>query len=105
MPRFPIARAALRFGAKARANWLMRHQTPFSFWIHMLGIPLAIGGLVAFAFAPWEYALTAFVGGYFLQWLGHLYEGNDVGELIPIKKAMGLKTVSIAPQFVKPAQV
>ncbi len=38
-------------------------------------------------------AAALFVGGYFLQWLGHRVEGNDVGELIPIKRLLGLPVV------------
>jgi len=26
-------------------------------------------------------------------------EGNDVGELIPLKRALGLPVVSVAPQY------
>jgi hypothetical protein len=39
--------------------------------------------------------------GYLLQWIGHRVEGNDVGELIPIKKLLGLPVVAIAPQYRK----
>ncbi len=95
---FPIARKALAFGRRARANWLTRHQNPFNFWIHMIGIPLAFASL-PLLFWDWTWALSAFVLGYFLQWIGHRVEGNDVGELIPIKRMLGLKTVSIAPQY------
>ncbi|CAN5617564.1 hypothetical protein BH11PLA2_BH11PLA2_19150 [soil metagenome] len=102
MPSFPIAKKVLRLAGKARRNWLLRHQTAFSYWIHMLGIPLALAGLIAFVFVDWPYALAAFLTGYLLQWIGHQYEGNDVGELIPFKKLLGLKTVSIAPQFQSP---
>lgn len=71
--------------------------------IHMIGIPLSL--LVApilFAVSPWPLGLAAFVGGYVLQWIGHRVEGNDVGELIPIKRLLGLKTQAIAPQFQLP---
>lgn len=100
---FPIARRLLRFTRRARANWLSRHQNGFNFFIHMLGIPLSL--LVApvlLFFAPWWWAAVAFVTGYLLQWVGHRVEGNDVGEFIPIKKALGLKVVSVAPQYRSP---
>ncbi len=96
---FPIACKLWALGMKARRNWLLRHQHPFNFWIHLLGIPLAFAGLVMLFVAPWEWAAGAIVGGYFLQWVGHRVEGNDVGELIPFKRALGLKAVSIAPQY------
>ena len=44
---FPIARKLLAFAGRARRNWLDRHQNPFNFWIHLLGIPLARRGRAA----------------------------------------------------------
>lgn len=96
---FPIARRLIAFGQRARANWLLRHQHPANFWIHMLGIPLAFLGVILLFFLDWPWGLAAIGLGYLLQWIGHRVEGNDVGELIPIKRALGLKTVSIAPQY------
>ena len=96
--RFPIARALLRFARRARLNWLDRHQTPANFWIHMLGIPLALAGVPLLFFAEWYWGAGALALGYFLQWVGHRIEGNDVGEFIPIKRVLGLPVVAIAPQ-------
>ena len=76
----------------------MRHQVPFNYWIHMLGIPLAIAGVALLFVAPWYWALAAVGLGYFLQWVGHRVEGNDVGELIPLKRLLGLPVVAIAQQ-------
>ncbi|MBX9624919.1 MAG: DUF962 domain-containing protein [Gemmataceae bacterium] len=95
--RFPIARRLLGFAARARQNWLLRHQNPFNFVIHLVGIPLAVAGVPLLFLAPWYWGVGAIVVGYFLQWVGHRVEGNDVGELIPIKRALGLPTVAIAP--------
>jgi len=44
--RFPIARKVLDFAGRARRDWLDRHQNAFNFWIHLLGIPLAVTGVV-----------------------------------------------------------
>ncbi len=96
--RFPIARKLLAFAGRARANWLDRHRLPFNFWIHIVGIPLAFAGLVLFFVADWYWGVAALIAGYFLQWVGHRAEGNDVGELIPIKRLLGLPVVSIAPR-------
>lgn len=101
---FPIARRLLSFARRARLNWLRRHQNGFNFAIHMLGIPLAL--LVApvlLFFVLWWWAVVAFVTGYVLQWVGHQVEGNDVGEFIPVKRALGLKVVSVAPQYASPS--
>ena len=101
-PRFPIARAGLRFAARARRNWLLRHQHPFNFGIHLLGIPVALLGLVLFAFVPWYWAVGAVVLGYLFQWLGHRVEGNDVGEFIPVKRLLGRPVVAVAPRYQTP---
>ena len=95
---FPIARRAWRFARKARANWLERHQHPFNFAIHMFGIPLAFDGLVCLFFLPWYWGIGMFVLGYLFQYVGHRVEGNDVGELIPIKRALGLPVVAVVPR-------
>lgn len=78
-------------------NWMLRHQNRTSFWLHMVGIPTTVVA-VGFAFLQmWWWFLGLFVGGYALQFIGHAIEGNDAGELILIKKAMGLPYVDIAP--------
>ena len=97
-PRFPIAHHSLRFAKAARLNWVERHQHWFNFALHMLGIPLAITGLILPFFVEWYWGAAAFATGYIFQWAGHLVEGNDVGEMIPIKKALGFRTVAIAPK-------
>jgi hypothetical protein len=82
-------------------NWLERHRHPVNFWIHMLGIPLAVAGvvlLIAWS-AQWYWGLGALVLGYLLQWIGHTVEGNDVGEWAGIKRLLGLPYVGIAPRW------
>ena len=94
---FPIARRLLALAGRARRNWLVRHRNAFNFWIHMIGIPLALAGVVLLFVANWYWGAGAIVAGYFLQWVGHRAEGNDVGELIPLKRLLGLPVVAIAP--------
>ncbi len=98
---FPIARKLWALAQTARLNWLARHQNSFNFWIHLIGIPLACIGIVLLFVAPWYWGLTALVLGYVLQAIGHFVEGNDVGELIPLKRLLCLPVVAIAPQFVQ----
>jgi hypothetical protein len=93
------------FLRKALGNWLERHQHPFSFWIHLVGIPLAVAGtfllvlsLLSFG-VPWYWGVSGLVVGYFLQYVGHRVEGNDVGEWAAIKRLLGLPYVGIAPQW------
>lgn len=92
---FPIARRLLAFAGRARRNWLDRHRHPFNYAIHLVGIPLAVAGVVLLFLTDWYWGATAFVLGYLLQWVGHRVEGNDVGELIPVKKMLGLPYVAV----------
>jgi hypothetical protein len=98
-PRRPL-RKLLR---KALSNWRERHQHPFNFAIHLLGIPLAVSGLFLLFFLPWYWGLGAFVLGYLLQYAGHAVEGNDVGEWAAIKRVLGLPYVGIAPRWQRQA--
>jgi hypothetical protein len=83
-------------------NWRLRHQHPFNFWIHMIGIPLAVAGVVLLFFWDWYWGVGAFLAGYALQFVGHQVEGNDVGEWAGIKRLLGLPYVSISPKFHRP---
>ena len=87
---------------RALHNWRLRHQHPFNFAIHLIGIPLAVTGVVLFLVWPWEdwyWGVGAFVFGYVLQWLGHKVEGNDLGEWAAIKRFLGMQYIGIAPQY------
>ena len=100
----PPRRPVLRFLRKRLANWRVRHQHPFNFAIHLVGIPLAVAGIALLFFYPWYWGVGAIVVGYFLQWLGHHVEGNDVGEWAGIKRLLGLPYVAISPRYQKPLQ-
>ena len=99
---FPLARKLLRFAARARRNWLERHQHPVSFGLHVVGIPLTFAGLLSLFILPWYFGVGAFVAGYLLQFVGHKVEGNDVGELIPLKRLLGMPVVPVAPRYRPP---
>jgi uncharacterized membrane protein YGL010W len=81
-------------------HWLERHPNPTSFILHMIGIPPTILGVL---FVPiylcllslpiFLLALGLFVGGYLLQFAGHLLEGTDPGEIIYFKRKLGLPYV------------
>src|SRR5262245_12391127 len=91
-------RPALRFLHKRLDGWLVRHQHPFNFAIHLIGIPVAVAGIPLLFIWPW-WGVAALVLGYFLQWLGHHVEGNDVGEWAGIKRLLGLPYVAISPRY------
>ncbi|MER3416609.1 MAG: hypothetical protein C4297_10405 [Gemmataceae bacterium] len=80
-------------------NWLERHQHPANFYIHVLcGIPLTLLALPLFLWNYWLVGGLVFVLGYALQFLGHAIEGNDAGEIILLKRALGLPYVAVAPR-------
>ncbi len=91
-------RPVLRFLKKRWQGWRLRHQLPFNFCIHLVGIPLAVAG-VGLCFYDWRWGVGAIVAGYLLQWAGHLAEGNDVGEWAAVKRLLGLPYVGIAPRW------
>lgn len=100
LPRwnFPLARRGWALGMIVLANWRERHQHPFNFAIHLIGVPLVFLSLPALLVVEWYWCAAAFVCGYLLQFLGHVVEGNDMGELIPIKKLLGLPIVAVVPR-------
>ena len=86
-------------------NWRQRHQHPFNFAIHLIGIPMTVAGVVVLFLLPWNlwYAgVGLFILGYVLQYLGHRVEGNDLGEWAGIKRLLGWPCVGIAPQYREP---
>jgi hypothetical protein len=83
-------------------HWRERHRHPFNFAIHLIGIPLAVAGVVLFLSLPWQFwycGLALFVFGYILQYIGHRVEGNDLGEWAGIKRLLGLPYVGISPRW------
>ncbi len=95
-----------RFLATRLEGWMLRHQLAFNFWIHMIGIPMAVISLFLLLaapfindYVPWYWSVGGIVLGYVLQWIGHLAEGNDLGEWAAIKRLLGLPYVGIAPRW------
>ncbi len=85
-------------------NWLQRHRHPFNYWIHLVGIPMALAGFVMLCFGwlvdiDWYWGAGALALGYLLQYMGHAVEGNDVGEWAAVKCLLGLPYVSISPRW------
>jgi hypothetical protein len=81
-------------------RWLQRHARPTSFILHMIGIPPTLLGAlfvpIYLSLLSWRVfllALLLFVGGYALQFAGHLLEGTDPGEIIFLKRKLGLPYV------------
>jgi len=90
------------------ATWMERHQHPACRVLHALGIPLTVVAAVLLAiqvvWGPrgwWCLAAGLLLIGYFLQWLGHCLEGNEMGEIIVLKKCLGLSYVAVSPRHAR----
>jgi len=86
-------------------NWLDRHQHPASRVLHAIGIPLtvlavtlAVVQLGRSEWPLWWRPAGLLVAGYLLQWVGHRIEGNDMGEVVVIKRWLGRPYVAVAPR-------
>ena len=91
-------------------NWLERHQSRTSLVLHLIGIPLVVAALVlglvqlvGWRWDLWWRPAGLFVAGYVLQYLGHIWEGNDMGEVVLIKRILGRPYVAISPRY-QPAE-
>ena len=86
-------------------NWRQRHLHPANRALHAVGIPVLIAGLVLLAVQLvmwrwdlwWRPAALNTISS-LQQWTGHRLEGNDLGELILIKKLLGRPYVDVAPR-------
>lgn len=96
--RFPIARRLIAFAGVAGPVWRTRHRHPVNYGLHLVGIPLVFLAVPLLLVVPWEWCVGMVAVGYFLQWVGHRVEGNDVGELIPLKRMLGLSVVAVVPR-------
>jgi hypothetical protein len=70
----------------------------------MIGIPPTILGVLLFSVYVGLLSLSIcllslglFIGGYVLQFAGHLLEGTDPGEIIYFKRKLGLSYVEFPP--------
>jgi uncharacterized membrane protein YGL010W len=74
-------------------DWLARHRHPASFLLHLIGIPLSLAGILLtpfclglFSLPMFLFAFGLFVAGYLLQFLGHVCEGSEPGELVHLRQ-------------------
>lgn len=87
-------------------NWFERHQHPVSRWLHYVGIPLTIaavllagGQLYVWRWDLWWRPMVLLVAGYVLQFVGHVLEGNDMGEVVLVKKLLGRPYCAVSPRY------
>ncbi|MBK9118066.1 MAG: DUF962 domain-containing protein [Phycisphaerales bacterium] len=87
-------------------NWFERHQHPVSRGLHYVGIPLTIAALLVAVWLVatwrgdlWWVPVALLFAGYFLQWWGHVLEGNELGEVVLVKKWLGKPYVAVSPRY------
>ena len=80
-------------------NYLPRHRSRLNQLLHLTGVPLTfVGTPVAIALTHgWLWPVVCFVAGYGLQFAGHAVEGNDAGEVVFLKKALGMPYTEYGP--------
>ena len=66
-------------------DYRQRHAHPVNAVLHLAGVPMAFYGLFRLFTGDPGLGLGLLVGGYFLQYLGHKAQGNEVGEVTLIK--------------------
>jgi uncharacterized membrane protein YGL010W len=77
-------------------NYRLRHQHPLNIALHAIGLPLTfVAPIPLLVHVSTGWAVAAFVAGYALQFAGHAIEGNDAGEVILVKKTLGMPYVDI----------
>ena len=83
-------------------DWIERHRHPLSFALHMVGIPATILGvlLIPVYLTQWSstlfaFAIALFVGGYLVQFLGHLLDGSEPGEITALRSWLDPRSQSV----------
>lgn len=81
-------------------NYLPRHRNRCNQLLHLLGVPLTFVGTpwCIAAGTAWYWPVFCFVCGYGLQFAGHAVEGNDAGEVVFLKRKLGMPYTEYGPQ-------
>jgi uncharacterized membrane protein YGL010W len=58
------------------AQYDHEHTDPWNKFLHAVGIPIILAGIVLLAMRYWRLGAALFVGGWILNFLGHRIEGN-----------------------------
>lgn len=80
-------------------NYLPRHRNRYNQALHLIGVPLTFVGtpVCLVRHLDWYWPVACFVGGYLLQFAGHAVERNDAGEVVFVKKMLGLPYTEYGP--------
>jgi len=66
-------------------DYCKRHAHPVNAVLHLFGVPLAFFGLYLMFTREPVLGGASLIVGYFLQYIGHRAQGNEVGEVTLIK--------------------
>jgi len=66
-------------------DYCQRHAHPANAILHLVGVPVAFFGLYLLFVGSFATGVSLLLVGYFLQYLGHRAQGNEVGEVTLIK--------------------
>lgn len=69
-------------------DYMQRHAHPVNAVLHIVGVPAAFAGVYYLFIGKFFLAFSLIVFGYFLQYLGHKAQGNEVGEVTLIKSIL-----------------
>ena len=75
-------------------DYCHRHAHPVNAFLHIIGVPAAFTGIYFLFCGKLSLALSLLVAGYFLQYLGHEAQGNEVGEITLIKSILKKKSAT-----------
>ena len=70
-------------------NWLGRHRNATNLALHAAGVPMTVAAVPLALARQWLLAAGLFLGGYALQLLGHIVEGNRSGEEKLLRRLIG----------------
>ncbi|MCA9073857.1 MAG: DUF962 domain-containing protein [Planctomycetaceae bacterium] len=77
-------------------NYALRHQHRGNQVLHVAGLPVTFVLPVIFLVEHQpSWAGACFIVGYVLQFAGHAIEGNDAGEVILVKRMLGMPYIDI----------
>jgi len=66
-------------------DYCQRHAHPVNAVLHLIGVPAVFLGIYLVVTGHAAEGSSLFVVGYFLQYLGHKAQGNEVGEVTLLK--------------------
>jgi len=58
------------------AQYDHEHTNPWNKFLHAVGIPIILAGIVLLVMLRWRLGLALFIAGWIMNFLGHRIEGN-----------------------------